>query len=136
LSRGMLWLTVIYASLIGVLAILALVWGLREWPDEPARAVTLSFSTLALAQIFHLGNARSTGHVVSRHSALANPYALGAVGLTVALQMLAVINPQLGRILGTAPLTTRGWMIALALGAVPGLVGQGWKFLHRPRHVS
>lgn len=132
LSRGMLWLAVIYASLIAVLTILALVWGLQEWPNEPARAVTLSFTTLALAQIFHLGNARSTGHVVSRHSALSNRYALGAVGLTVALQMLAVINPQLGRILGTAPLTTRGWMVAVALGAIPALVGQGWKLLHRP----
>jgi Ca2+-transporting ATPase len=126
----MLWLTVFYASLIAVLTILALVWGLQEWPNEPARAVTLSFTTLALAQIFHLGNARSTQHVVSRRSALANRYALGAVALTVALQMLAVITPQLGRTLGTAPLTPRGWMIAVALGAIPALVGQGWKLSH------
>ncbi|MGZ3331113.1 MAG: cation-translocating P-type ATPase [Gemmatimonadaceae bacterium] len=136
LSRGMLWLTVIYASLIAMLTILALVWGLQEWPNEPARAVTLSFTTLALAQIFHLGNARSTGPVVSRHSALANRYAVGAVVLTIALQMLAVITPQLGRILGTAPLTPKGWMMAVALSAIPALVGQGWKYLHRPRHVS
>jgi Ca2+-transporting ATPase len=107
----------------------ALLWGLREWPDDPARAVTLSFTTLAFAQIFHLGNARSTEHVVSPRRALANRYALGAVLLTVTLQVLAVAAPPLARVLGTEPLTTRGWMIAVALGAIPALVGQGWKIL-------
>jgi Ca2+-transporting ATPase len=135
LSRGMLRLTILYALMIAALTIVALVWGLREWPGEPARAVTLSFTTLALAQIFHLGNARSTQHVVSRRRALANRYALGAVVLTVALQVLAVVTPGLGRILGTSPLSARGWMIAVALGAIPALVGQGWKLLRRRQPV-
>jgi hypothetical protein len=65
---------------------------------------------------------------------LANRYALGAVVLTVALQVLAVVAPPLGRILGTAPLSTRGWMIAVALGAIPALVGQGWKLLRGESH--
>jgi Ca2+-transporting ATPase len=136
LSRGMLRLTVLYALLIAALTIVALVWGLREWPGEPARAVTLSFTTLALAQIFHLGNARSTQHVVSRHRALTNRYALGAVVLTLALQVLAVVAPPLGRALGTAPLSARGWIIAVALGAIPALVGQGWKLLRRRQRVA
>ena len=135
LSRGMLRLTVLYALLIAALTIVALVWGLREWPGEPARAVTLSFTTLALAQIFHLGNARSTQHVVSRRRILANRYALSAVVLTVGLQVFAVVAPPLGRILGTVPLSARGWMIAVALGAIPALVGQGWKLLRRPQPV-
>ena len=134
LSRGMLRLTVLYALLIAALTIVALVWGLREWPGEPARAVTLSFTTLALAQIFHLGNARSTQHVVSLRRALTNPYALGAVVLTIALQVLAVVAPPLGRVLGTAPLSARGWVIAVALGAIPALVGQGWKLLRGESH--
>lgn len=133
LSRGMLRLTVIYASAIAALTIAALVWGLREWPGEPARAVTLSFTTLALAQIFHLGNARSTQHVVSWRLARANRYALGALVLTVALQVLAVIAPPLNRVLGTVPLSTRGWTIAVVLGAIPALAGQGWKLM-RYRH--
>ena len=136
LSRGMLRLTVLYALLIAALTIVALVWGLREWPGEPARAVTLSFTTLALAQIFHLGNARSTQHVVSWHRALTNRYALGAVVLTVALQVLAVVAPPVGRALGTAPLSARGWIIAVALGAIPALLGQGWKLLRRRQRVA
>ena len=130
LSSGMLRLTGLYALLIAALTLVALLWGLREWPDDPARATTLSFTTLAFAQIFHLGNARSREHVVSPRRALANRYALGAVLLTVTLQVLAVASPPLARVLGTEPLSTRGWMIAVALGAVPALVGQGWKIVH------
>ena len=91
--------------------------------------MTLSFTTVAFAQIFHLGNARSREHVVSPRRALANRYALGAVLLTVTLQVLAVAAPPVARVLGTEPLTTRGWMIAVGLGAIPALVGQGWKIL-------
>jgi len=62
---------------------------------------------------------------------LTNRYALGAVVLTVALQVLAVVAPPVGRALGTAPLSARGWIIAVALGAIPALLGQGWKLLRR-----
>jgi Ca2+-transporting ATPase len=135
LSPGMLRLTGLYALLIAALTIAALVWGLREWPDEPARAVTLSFTTLAIAQIFHLGNARSTQHVVSPRRALANRYALGAVVLTLTLQVLAVAAPPLARVLGTVPLSARGWTIAVVLGAIPAIVGQGWKLVRRRQSV-
>jgi Ca2+-transporting ATPase len=138
MSPGMLRLMVIYALLIGAVTIVALVWGLREWPGDRARAVTLSFTTLGFAQIFHLGNARSVQHVVGRGRALANRYALGAVALTIALQLLAVLAPPLNRILGTVPLSPRGWVIALGLGAIPAFAGQGWKLvrqLMRPNNI-
>jgi len=61
---------------------------------------------------------------------------MGAVVLTVALQVLAVVAPGLGRILGTAPLSARGWLIAVALAAIPALVGQGWKRLRQWRESA
>jgi Ca2+-transporting ATPase len=125
----MLRLTLLYALLIAAVTIVALLWGLREWPAEKARAVTLSFTTLAFAQVFHLGNARSRQHVASRRRMLSNRYALTAVVLVVALQVLAVLAPPLSRVLATAPLSARGWMMAVVLGAIPALVGQGWKLL-------
>lgn len=136
LSPGMLRLMILYALLIAAVTIVALVWGMREWPGQPARAVTLSFATLGFAQIFHLGNARSTQHVVSRARALANRYALGAVVLTIALQIIAVTVAPLNRVLGTVPLSTRGWMIAIGLGAIPALIGQGWKLVRQAREFG
>ena len=127
LSRRVLWRGVGYAMLISGVTIVALVAGLRLWPGEISRAVTLSFSTLALAQIFHLGNARAHGPVLTLSRITSNRYALGAVALTVTLQLLAVAWRPLGDILGTTPLKPEGWVLAFALGAVPGVVGQTWR---------
>ena len=57
--------------------------------ERPARATTLAFMTLALAQIFHLGNARSPGAVLAPRIALRNPYAIAAVIGSASLQLAA-----------------------------------------------
>ena len=67
--------------LITAVTLAAFIWGLATADDEP-RAVTLAFMTLALAQIFHLGNARSGEHVVSAAAALRNPWAVGAIAVS------------------------------------------------------
>jgi Ca2+-transporting ATPase len=90
----------------------------------PARATTLCFMTLALAQAFHLGNARSMGPVVSPRRAFANPFAVAAVVLVVALQLLAVYVPPLARVLGTIPLDARDWLFVLPLALLAAVVGQ------------
>jgi len=59
--------------------------------------------------------------------ATANRYALGAVAITSALQLLAVAFEPLRRILGTVRLAATEWIVALLLAAIPALVGQGWK---------
>ena len=46
--------------------------------------------TLALAQILHLGNARSHTHVLRPRRAFANPYAVAAVLLSIVLQLITV----------------------------------------------
>jgi magnesium-transporting ATPase (P-type) len=67
---------------------------------------------------------------------LANRYALGAVVLTIALQIIAVTVAPLNRVLGTVPMSTRGWMIAIGLGAIPALIGQGWKLVRQAREFG
>lgn len=136
LSRPTLWRGVAYSVAITAATLLALIVGLWRWPAAPARATTLSFTTLALAQIFHLGNARSAGPVTTLSRALANRYAVGAVVLTVLLQVLAVTAGPLRSVLGTAPLPLRAWLLAVALSVVPGVLGQSWKLARarRQRH--
>jgi Ca2+-transporting ATPase len=89
-----------------------------------ARASTMSFMTLALAQTFHLGNARSEEHVLTIGQALANPVAVGAVVLVVFLQVLAVHFPPFAETLHTEPLAARDWLVCLSLALVPAVVGQ------------
>jgi len=111
-----------YAGLITLSTLGAYAWSLRS--DDTTRAITIGFMTLALAQLFHLGNARSRGPVLAWRGAIANPWALGAVPLVVALQIAAVYWPPLSGVLHTVPLAASDWLLVLSFAAVPAIVGQ------------
>jgi Ca2+-transporting ATPase len=122
LSRPFLKALGFYSILITASTLLAYGWGLRS--GEPARAVTIAFMTLALAQVFHLGNARSRGAVVTWRRIVANPWALAAVPLVIGLQILAVYWPPLTAVLRTVPLGLTEWAVIMGLSIVPAVIGQ------------
>jgi Ca2+-transporting ATPase len=117
-------LTIGYALLIAASALAATWWGMRAHPATPDYAATLAFMTLAFAQVFHLGNARSAESVLRPTRIVANRYALGAVALVLVLQTIAVSWAPLVRILGLAALGSRDWLVVGALGVLPGVAGQ------------
>jgi magnesium-transporting ATPase (P-type) len=80
-----------------------------------------------VAQILHLGNARSLDPVLHPARVVANPYALLAVALSIALQLAAMYVEPLARVLGVRPLDLAGWALVLGLGAIPAVVGQARK---------
>jgi Ca2+-transporting ATPase len=100
-------------------------WGLLK---HPADASTLAFMTLALAQIFHLGNARSQDDVLAPARAFANPVAIGAVGFAMALQLATVFDP-LARLLHVTPLSVTEWSVVVLSAGLPALGGQLFKRL-------
>jgi P-type Ca2+ transporter type 2C len=114
----------VYAALITAATLGAFSWALQQTGAEPARAVTVAFMTLALAQILHLGNARGSAHVLGWRRATSNRWALGAIALTVSLQFLAVYFPPLARVLGLVPLAFGEWLVIMAFAAVPAAAGQ------------
>jgi Ca2+-transporting ATPase len=114
-----------YAALITAVTLVALIVVLRDGHAE--RAQTAAFMTLALAQTFHLGNARSTGPVLSLAAALRNRWAIASIVIVVALQLLAVFARPLAAVLGVHALDRREWAIVLGLAAIPAVVGQGVK---------
>jgi Ca2+-transporting ATPase len=124
LSARMVRLTTGYAVLIACCALAAAWWGTHSRPDQPAYATTLAFMTLAFAQVFHLGNARSAEPVIRPARMVANRYALGAVAVVLTLQMLAAFWTPLARTLGVVPLGWPEWLLVGALGVLPGVAGQ------------
>jgi Ca2+-transporting ATPase len=123
LSGRMVRSIVVYAILIAVVTVAAFA----------LVGTTAAFMTLAFAQVLHLGNARSAGPVLSPRLALANRAAVGAVILAIGLQLLAVFFDPLARVLRISPLSGREWLLVVALGAVPAVVGQVVKALRRFR---
>jgi Ca2+-transporting ATPase len=127
-SRRMLRETVIFAASIAAVTLIALGGGLAVWPDAAEAAVTLSFTTLALAQLLHLGNARSRHHVATPARAVSNRLALGALVAGTVLQVVAVSWTPLSTILGATPIPYAAWAAAAGLGVVPALIGQASKW--------
>jgi len=110
-----------YGLLITLSTLAAFLWALDR---APAGAATVAFTTLAFAQIFHLGTARSPYSALVPSRIFANPAAIGAVCLSAGLQVLAVQFAPLQRVLRTVPLDTTQWLVAIGLAAVPAIVGQ------------
>ena len=129
LSRDFVRRIAIFGALITVVTLIAFIWALRGPEPGHERAITVAFMTLALAQIFHLGNARGREPVLTWRRLTANPWALAAVGLTLGLQLLAVYFPPLARVLQLVPLTTGDWLVIGPLALVPAIIGQGAAWL-------
>jgi Ca2+-transporting ATPase len=111
-----------YAALITAVTLGAFLYALGS--GDAVRAGTFAFMTLAFAQLFHLGNARSAQPLLGSRRALGNRWALGAVAVVIALQVLAVHAGPLARVLGVTPLSAADWFIVVSLAAIPAVFGQ------------
>jgi Ca2+-transporting ATPase len=100
-------------------------------------AQTMAFASLLGSQLLHVGWARAgekpalTGNR-GRH----NPYLIGAMGLSVALQGAALFVPPLRTVLGGAPLGLVDIGIALAGALLPSLAVEVSRFLSQPKHPA
>jgi Ca2+-transporting ATPase len=128
LSRQFMVSVMFYGALITIATLAAFLLYVNV---AVRRAQTVAFMTLALAQLFHLGNARSESPVLDAKRALANPYAIGALGLSIALQFLTVYVDPLARILGVVRPTARDWLLIVSFALVPAVVGQAIKLAQR-----
>jgi Ca2+-transporting ATPase len=126
LSARFLMSVLAYAALITMSTLAAFIWALRTSQE---RASTMAFQTLAFAQIGHLGNARSSKHVLHPNAIVRNRWALAGASIAVFLQLMAVFHAPLARILRVEPLDGRDWIVVATLAALPGVIGQGSKLM-------
>jgi P-type Ca2+ transporter type 2C len=109
----------ITASVLGAFAI-AFTW-LGTGTD---RAVTISFLTLACAQLWHVFDMRDPGSHFLRNDVTRNTYVWGAVGLCVGLLLLAVYVPLLADLLSVVDPGVKGWGVIVGMSLIPWAVGQ------------
>jgi Ca2+-transporting ATPase len=130
LSRQFLVSVLFYGGLITA----ATLGAFLLYTDGPLhRAQTIAFMTLAFAQLFHLGNARGDAPELDVKRALANPYAIGALVLSIALQFVSVYVAPLARVLGLVAPTPRDWVLIISIALIPAVVGQAMKLARQRR---
>jgi len=82
-----------------------------------AYAQTMAFTTLAMFQVFNSLNCRSRTRSIFQMPVLSNPWLLGAIIVSVLLQIAANRLPFLQQVFGTEALTLRDWLMIVAIAA-------------------
>jgi Ca2+-transporting ATPase len=111
MAKHILWV----GLLMGVVSLLA---GLFYWNADNDAWQTMIFTVLTLSQMGQAMSVRSDRESLFKLGLLSNRPLLGAVLLTLALQMMVVYWGPLQRVFGTVPLTGLELAIALGLASV------------------
>ncbi len=128
------WLIVCQGTVLAGVALGAFAIGMRWYGTEGTglrHAVTLSFMTLALAQVFHAFNARSRTGSVLTANLFTNPWLWGATIVCVTLQICVVTVPWLRRVLHSEALGAADWGVIIAGALMPVVVVEVVKLMVR-----
>jgi Ca2+-transporting ATPase len=88
------------------------------------RAVTISFLTLAFAQLWHVFNMRDQGSGFVDNEVVRNPWVWAALVLCIALLVAAVYVPGLNTLLKVEDPGLTGWGLVLGASLIPWVIGQ------------
>ncbi|MFO7831516.1 MAG: cation-transporting P-type ATPase [Desulfuromonadaceae bacterium] len=106
-------------AVLGAFAVALLLWEL-----PPERAVTISFSSLVLARLWHVFNMRNAASPVLRNEITTNPHVWGAIGIGLGLLLFAIYLPGLSSVLDLTPPNLQEWLLILTASLIPLVVGQ------------
>lgn len=87
----------------------------RLYQNDLNKAWTISLTTLAVFQWFNVWNCRSEDKSVFRMNPFSNKFLVGATGIVVGLQLLAVYNQFFQKVLRTVPLVANDWFIIISI---------------------
>lgn len=111
--------TIITISVLGALGFAS------SWLNmDQKQAITVSFLTLAFAQLWHVFNMRDRDSNILRNEVTGNRYVWGALALCSALLLAAVYIPVLADVLKVVDPEPEGWILVIVLSLVPLVVGQ------------
>ena len=112
-----------YGTLLTASTLAALIVGRYGLELEGDALVTVSFLTLAFAQLWHVFNTRGPGSPVFRNAVTRNPYVWMAVALCTAILLLALYVQPLASVLRIVPPDLAGWTLIVGASMAPLLVG-------------
>jgi len=131
LSTGQ-WISIgLFGTAISSATLLSLIASVTWLGFSAAEATTVSFITIALAQLWHVFDMRDRGSGFWRNTVSENRFVWLAVVLCLGLLIAGVNAPFLAGPLAIAPIGTAGWALACACSLLPVVVIQSWLSLSR-----
>jgi Ca2+-transporting ATPase len=127
-AHGM-WQHIVWVGLfIGGISIAAMAWAISR---DAAYWQTVVFTVLTISQLFHSLAVRSESQSLFRYGLFSNMPMLGAVLLTLSLQMAVVYLPVLNNIFHTQPLPLYDLVVCLMVSSLVLLAVEFEKWLMR-----
>ncbi|NGP89891.1 cation-translocating P-type ATPase [Fodinibius halophilus] len=125
------WLGIGGYGLLITMAVLSALFLSLYWLNLSERAsVTISFLTLAFAQLWHVLNMRSRQSTLMNNSIVRNYWVWGAILLCIALILGALYIPPIALVMKLSAPEWSGWIVVFTLSLSPLFIGQilkAWK---------
>ena len=125
------WIEIgLYGVIMAVVTLGAMFVAVAMLEFDVGHAVTIAFSTLALAQMWHVFNMRGDMRRVFDNEITRNPWIWAALILCLGLVLAAIYLPVLSDVLRLADPGAEGWALILGASLVPLLLAP---LVHRVR---
>jgi len=126
------WHAIVTYGLIMAASVLTAFFLAREvLMASRTETMTVSFTTLALAQLWHVFNMRSPHSAMFSNEITRNRWVWGAIGLCAGLLLLAIYFPPLARVLSVGPPSPAGWLVIALCSAATLVLGQAFTLVRR-----
>ncbi len=106
---------------------------LNESPYYYTYAMTLAFTTLMMFQMFNVINYKTLKSSVFERGLFSNKWLVGAVVLSICLQLSVVYVPYFNRIFKTVPLSGMDWIVVVLISSSVFWIAEVVKFVKRRR---
>lgn len=127
LTKERFWLLFAQGSFLALITLGAFVYCLYGMDLNLERARTLTFTVLVFVQLFHAFNSRSDCRSIFQIGFASNKPLLGAVALSIILQVTIVLLPPLHEIFKVIPFNPEHWLLAFGVGILPLAAMELWK---------
>jgi Ca2+-transporting ATPase len=129
LTRPLWTLVIGLGASIAAASIAAFVIALTVLDCSDEEAMTVSFLTLALAQLWNVFNMRDPRSPLIRNDIVMSGFIWGALALCIAILGIALYTPAFRSVLTITPPDTAQWALILGASLAPLLVGQAGKLV-------
>ena len=123
LSRQLWSLIVIYGVLMAASVLAAMAVAIYLLGFSEAKAVSVSFCTLALSQLWHVFNMRDKQQNWIRNEITCNVWIWAAIALCLLLILGAVYIPGVNDLLGLVNPGRAGWLLIVGMSMIPLVLG-------------
>ena len=128
------WYTILgFGMVMSVAVLTAFTLAFKMLGLDEQGAITISFLTLAFAQLWHIFNMRGANTHWANNEVVQNRFVWGAIVLCTALLIGSVYIPFMARVLSLSNPGVKGWTLIIVASSMTCVVGETWRLFTEKR---